>query len=151
MPKEYYSEDGRSWISYDKKDPRNNMPRSKSSKRKYHEAYETAFYTAGERSGRRGGRGRRDKDDDDMEEGVIVAITAVVSIAVTVLIFSLVLYCLRKRRREDTVSQNVNELSSVGNPTPVHQQQLPNDSIQVTNPSVLAPGEKGNSDNVYLP
>ena len=133
------------------------MPRSKSSKRKFHEAYETAFYTAGERRGRRGGRRRGDKDDDDLEEGAIVAITAVISITVTVLIFSLVLCCLRKRRREDTVNQqNENELSSVGNPTPV-EQQLPNDSIQitssnqVTNPNVMAPADKGNRDNVYLP
>lgn len=122
------------------------MPKSKASKRKFHEAYETAFYTAGESGGRRRGRKGRGRKDDDLEEGVLVVITAVISIAVTVLIFSLILCCCRKRRRDDTVAET--EFAN-GNVTPVQSQPLADNSVSITAPNVMAPGDKGNADNVY--
>ena len=105
MPKEYYSEDGKSWLSYDKKD-RTGTPGMKASKRKFHEAYESAFYTAGENSEKYRRRGRGDRDDDDVKGAGLVAITAVISIIFTVLIYSLILHCYRKRQRQATRTES---------------------------------------------
>lgn len=108
----------------------------KGSRRKYEQMYETALYSAGESQGRqRGKRGGKRGDDDDLRGGALIAITAAASVLITVLIFSLVIYCMKKRQRDPLTSAgNESELVQANGSTPV-----PNRDSTISMPSAMPP------------
>ena len=87
--------------------------------RRNEKAYETALYTAGESQGRYGykrGKGGRNGKGDGMSDVEIVVATAMTTVAVSVIIFALILCCMRKRSRGNTnpFGMNESELSRGG-------------------------------------
>ena len=127
MRKEVYdSEDGGWWNPDADSDGKKGKKRSK---RKFEKAYESAYYTAGESEGR-GGRGGRGKGHGDGERAGAIVFTAIISVLVTSLIFTIFI-CCRKRRTRDQLA-HVNELSQTPN-------QQPNAANRNSTLQVMAP------------